>query len=424
MIITININDELFPKLAELKEDKLHDTILFLLNIGYQNVFSSVNEKNLIKNMDDICRRFKDEIINGVDTKNELINARIQNIQTNFSNLDINTKIDEFSKILEKLFGISASSSKKGEISENLIYKILSEKYSNYCYDVKRNIPHHADGELVSPSGMKCLVEIKNYTNTVNKDEVDKFKYDLKFTNNKLGIFISLQTGIIGKKNIDYETYKDGDESYHIVYISKMMDEVAKLDCGILLIESLHKINIKDNLDLKIDQIKNIIYNNFNELEIVINKTDKLRSEYDRLEKSMKLNFDTFYNHLRNYEIEIKQKMQKVWLNLFEDLDDIENNYVDMKSEILLKIGEKDKCYLIICRIFDIFDKNNINVTHDDTCYYINKKDQKLGSLKKMKDKVSINFEGLNIPQINVTLKSNEQNDTNYEFINLLIQKI
>jgi len=421
MIVNLNINEQLFPKLLELKEDKLHDTLLFLLNIGYQNVFSSVNEKNLIKNMDDTCRKFKDEIILGVDSKNEIIKDRIQNLQTNVNNLDINTKIDEFSTILEKLFGITSSSSKKGEISEDLIYKILSDKYSNYCYDVRRHIPHHADGELSSPSGMKCLVEIKNYTSTVNKDEVTKFKYDLKYTRNKLGIFISLQTGICGKKNIDYEMYHDGDENYHIIYISKMMEDTLKLDCGILLLESLHKINSKDNLDLKIDQIKSVIYHNFNELEAVINKTDKLRSEYDVLEKSMKLNMDNFYNHLRNYEIELKQNMQKIWVNLFNDLKDVEKNYVDAKIEILSVIGEKDKCYSVVSRIFDILNKFNINVTYDESHYYMNKIDEKIGTIKKMKDKVVMSLEK---SSITITFKYNDDNMSNYEFMELLINKI
>ena len=421
MIVNLNINEQLFPKLLDIDDDKLNDTLLFLLNIGYQNVFSSVNEKNLIKNMDDTCRRFKDEIILGVDSKNELIKDRIQHLQNNVNELDINTKIDEFSKILEKLFGISTSSSKKGEISEELIYKILNDKYANYCYDVKRHIPHHADGELSSPTGMKCLVEIKNYTNTVNKDEITKFKYDLKYTGNKLGIFISLQTGICGRKNIDYEMYQEGDDNYHIIYISKMMEEALKLDCGILLLESLYKINNKDNLDLKIDQIKNVIYHNFNELELVINKTDKLRNEYDILEKSMKLNMDTFYNHLRNYEIELKQNMQKIWVNLFNDLKDIDKNYVDTKLEILSSIGEKDKCYHLVSRVFDLLNKYNINITYDNSYYYMNKVDNRIGTIKKMKDKVVVSLDN---PSILITFKYNENNNSNYEFMDLLINKI
>ena len=421
MIVNLNINEQLFPKLLELDKDKLNDTLLFLLNIGYQNVFSSVNEKNLIKNMNDTCRKFKDEIITGVDSKNELIKDRIQNLQNNVNDLDINTKIDEFSTILEKLFGISSSSSKKGEISEDLIYKILSDKYSNYCYDVKRHIPHHADGELSSPTGMKCLVEIKNYSNTVNKDEITKFKYDLKYTGNKLGIFISLQTGICGRKNIDYEMYQENDDTYHIIYISKMMEETLKLDCGILLLESLYKINNKDNLDLKIDQIKNVIYHNFNELELVINKTDKLRSEYDILEKSMKTNMDIFYNHLRSYEIELKQNMQKIWVNLFNDLKDIDKHYIDTKLEILTTVGEKDKCYQLISRIFDLLNKYNINITYDNSYYYMNKGEVNIGTIKKMKDKVVITLENASIT---ITFKSNDDNNSNFEFMELLITKI
>ena len=40
MIININIDESLFPKLLEIEKDKLDSTIKFLLNIGYQNVFS------------------------------------------------------------------------------------------------------------------------------------------------------------------------------------------------------------------------------------------------------------------------------------------------------------------------------------------------------------------------------------------------
>ncbi len=200
-----------------------------------------------------------------------------------------------------------------------------------------------------------------------------------------------------------------------------MMEEVLKLDCGILLLESLYKINTKDNLDLKIDQIKNVIYHNFNELELVINKTDKLRSDYDILEKSLKSNMDIFYNHLRSYEIELKQNMQKIWVNLFNDLKDIDKNYIDTKLELLSVIGEKDKCYLLISRIFDLLNKYNINITYDSSYYYMNKGDFNVGTIKKMKDKVVITLEN---PSITITFKSNDDNNSNFDFMDLLINKI
>ena len=423
MIININIDESLFPKLLEIEKDKLDSTIKFLLNIGYQNVFSSVNERNLIDNMNNICRKFKDEIISGVDSKNTNIQNRIELLQNNLSNLDVDNKLNDFSKILEKLFGISSSSSKKGEISEQLIYRMIEDKYPNYNYDIRRHIAHHADGELSSPTGLVSLVEIKNYTNTVNKDEVNKFKFDLEYTNNQFGIFISLQTGIQGKSNIDYETYQDANnKTYHIIYISKLMDEVLKLDCGILLLESLYKMNKKDNIDLKIDQIKNIIYQNFNELDVLLNKTSNLRTEYDKLEKVIKTNFDLFYNHLRNYEIEVKQKMQKIWLNLFNDLKDVDKNYIDMKSQILIDIGEKDKCYLILSKLFDYFSTKNINVVQDDSLLHLNKGNLNIGTIKKMKDKIQLTIDKFSIF---IIFKYNDDNlDSNIVFMNHLFDKI
>jgi hypothetical protein len=300
---------------------------------------------------------------------------------------------------------------------------MIEDKYPNYAYDVKRHIAHHADGELSSPTGLVSLVEIKNYTNTVNKDEVEKFKYDLKYTNNQFGIFISLQTGIAGKNNIDYETFQDDqNKTYHIIYISKMMEEAMKLDCGILLLESLYKINKKDNIDLKIDQIKNVIYQNFQELDCLLDKTSQLRSDYEKTEKIIKSQFDIFYNQLRNYEIEIKQKMQKIWLNLFDNLQNIEKNYIDMKSKILIDIGEKDKCYLILSKLFDFLDSKNINITEDGSLYHMILNNNMIGSIKKMKDKVQLNIDKANIF---IVFKYNDDNlDSNINFFNFLIQNI
>ena len=418
MKIELYIKKELFPKLFDV-EDNLDEVILFLLNIGYQNFYSSVNEKSLIDNMNNTCRQFKDDIIKGFESKNDNLKDKILLLENNLNKLNTNEKLDEMSRIIEKLFGISNNSSKKGAISEQLIYSILEEKYSNYSYDVKRHIAHNADGELTSPTGMKCLVEIKNYTNTVNKDEVDKFKYDLKFTKNNYGIFISLQTGIAFKNMIDYETYQDNDETYHIIYIGKIMEDINKLNCGILLLENIFKINKKDNIDLKIGQIKEVIYSNFNELESLISKTNDLRSEYSKLENTMKLSFDTFYNKLRAYEMELKEKMQKIWMNLFSDLDQIDKKFVDEKTNILSNISEKDKCFNILSRLFDILKSNDINVTGNDNKYCMIKNKIAYGEIKKMKDKLQINFTDSNTI---TTIKTCDNLDNCFNIVNLLIK--
>jgi len=414
--LTITIQENIFPKIYDYDNEKLKKTIIYLLSIGYQHTFSSISQDNIVNKVDSICRKFKDDILIGIQEKNHIINLNINKIDGTLKNMNIDNKIDEFSEVINKLFGISTTSNKKGEISENLIYKIIDEKYPNYTYDVKRHIPHNADGELHSNTGMKCLVEIKNYSNTVHKDELNKFKYDLKHTNNNLGIFLSLKTGIVGKRCIDYEVFQHNDENYHIIYISKLMDDINKLDCGILLLENLNNIIKKDNIDLKIDQIKKLIYDNFSDLEGLINKTSELRNSFNILESNIKSNLDSYYNNLREYELDLKQKMQKVWISLFNDLQDIDINFVDEKDKILL-LYQNDKCYLILSKLFDILDNKNINVKYENlnNIYNLYYKKDNIGNIKKMKNKVLFN---LNKIKLSITLnEKSEDIDKNFEFI-------
>merc|ERR1711988_345542 len=269
MKVTINLDKNIFPKLYDYNGDELNNIILNLLNIGYQNVYSSINEKKLITNIDNSFRKYKDDIIFDINNNNNNIKDKISLLESNLNNLDVDNKLNEFSNIINKLFGINNNSCKKGDISEKLIYDIISQKFKNYNYEKKSHIAHHADGELTSSTGFKSLVEIKNYNHVVNKDELDKFKYDLKYTNNTFGIFLSLQSGIVGKNIIDYEIY---DNNIHIIYISKLMDDINKLDYGIILSEILFNMNSSLSNDIKVDVITSKIKNKFNELDIILKK--------------------------------------------------------------------------------------------------------------------------------------------------------
>lgn len=409
MKVTINLDKNIFPKLFNYNNEELNNIILNLLNIGYQNVYSSVNEKKLINNIDNSFRRYKDDIILDINNNNNNIKDKISLLESNLNNLNVDNKLNEFSNIVNKLFGISNNSCKKGEISEKLIYDILSQKFKNYNYEKKNHISHHADGELTSSSGFKSLVEIKNYNHVVNKDELDKFKYDLKYTNNSFGIFLSLQSGIVGKNIIDYEIY---DDNIHIIYISKLMDDINKLDYGIILSEILFKMNSTSSNDIKIEEITSKIKNKFNELDVILKKTVNLRVGYEKLELDIKNNLNIFYSSLRDYEMELKLKMDDIWRELINDLS---KNYVDMKTKFLLEMSKKDKCYKIMERIFDVLERNSININvNNNDIIMIGEKE--LGVIKKMKDKVVIS-----IDNINITFKGNDNLD--YEFFELVLKK-
>ena len=87
----------------------------------------------------------------------------------------------------------------------------------------------------------------------------------------------------------------------------------------------------------------------------------------------------------------------------------------DMKDKLLLEISKKDKCYKIMERLFDILDRHNINIKSDEN-EIIMMRDKRIGMIKKMKDKVVVS-----IDNINITFKGNENSD--YEFLELLLKK-
>ena len=97
MKVTINLDKNIFPKLFNYKDEELNNIILNLLNIGYQNVYSSVNEKKLINNLDNSFRKYKDDIILDINNNNNNIKDKISLLESNLNNLNVDNKLNEFS---------------------------------------------------------------------------------------------------------------------------------------------------------------------------------------------------------------------------------------------------------------------------------------------------------------------------------------
>ena len=413
--ININLNTKRYPKLLSLSSDEIKSEIEYLISIGYSHVYKNSNPSNEIQN---VCRKFKDDIINNFSDKNLIVRKELDDLKLNINSFNIDDKINKLTSIIEDLFGISNTSNKKGEISEDFIYTLFENKFKNYCYDKKRHIPHNADGELNSPSGLKCLVEVKNYNKSIDQKEIDKFKFDLYHTNINFGLFISLKTGIIGKKNIDYEKIKHNNEDFHIVYISNTANDSAKLESSILLLESIYKFNKNSNSKNDVDWIYNSVISHIKDLNKLIDKTTLLRDQFYLAEKNIKSNLDNYHFFLRNYESELKIKMKEIWNKIFiqfNQVNDIIENFNDLPN-FILNLNKKDKCYIIISRIIDIFRVNKIGTRLNNDkfdLYDLNGKN--IGFFKKFKDKVNINLFN---PSINICFNYKNNNESNYNFLN------
>lgn len=356
MKIDINLDD--YPKLKD--SENIESSLKYLLFIGYNQVY--INEQSSLAN----------NIVNKIN--NDLIKS--------------GEKIDVIDEHIKKLFGLSTSSNKKGEISENIIYELIQNKFKDYSYEKKRHIAHNADGELNSPSGLKSLVEIKNYDNTVNKEEINKFKYDLQYNNIKFGLFISIKSNIINKKYFDYEIFTHNDNEYHLIYISKIYENENLLDSALILLEKLFEISNNNNHLIKSLHYSNL-KSNFEDLNNLIEKTKLLNDKYLNLENIIKTSFNDFYKELREFDINLNKEIEKIWNNIQDNLDIKYLNKICNKQDILSKY-KNDKCLVLFSRLFDILE--DFDIIFNDNSIDIIKNKKIYGKIKKYKDKLNVDF--------------------------------
>jgi len=374
----LDIDLDKYPIIKSLDNCDINTILTKCLDIGYNNIFINNNIKLEL------------------DKQNN--NSEINNLLTNLKDITTN------------LFGINNTSNKKGELSENIINNIFINNFQNYQYEITRSKPHCGDG-LLKINNIDIIVEIKNYTNIVNNDEIDKLKYDMKYNNIRFGLFLSFKSGICGKKTFDFEKYEDSNGFYnYIVYISYIFDENHKIQSGLLFLENL--LYLIDNISKQDNKIsKDLIEirnKNYYIHDILVNKiTDiikeiettsllitKIRDDYLIMEKNIKLLMDDFYIKLRDLDYQLCDKIKKIFdkskLILGKEIKLIDQ--ITIKQNIINKYS-KDKIFSILSRVFDIFNKydfiiidydldNNIIIIKDNIHH------EEIGKIKIQKQKI------------------------------------
>ena len=183
--ITLKLNENEYPMLKNLKKKELDKYLIKIFKTGYQIHFPSNDkiEQQLEYN----------ELIERIETiKNEL--------KDEINNSEISDKINSLESSLTKLIGISSNSCKKGNFGENVLEEIFSKRYGDIQFERKSQVAHSADAWLYLPDGKIIMLESKNYTTTVNKDEINKLQSDMVTHHIKWGIITSFNSMIQGMK--------------------------------------------------------------------------------------------------------------------------------------------------------------------------------------------------------------------------------
>ena len=323
-------NEEDIEYIRNLSKEKFDKVIQTALTIGLKSIqMSEVN-------MD--CHSYFDPLKRIIDESGEQNKDKI---------LEIDDKLDA-------LLHIRTNSSRKGRLSEDLCIQRLIQQYPTWDISDVTYVGHEGDCRAKSPVG-EILYEFKSYDTNVNREQINKFYKDLEMTGIKLGIFLSNTSGIVGKKDLEWEII---NRDTLIIYISNtgfngqgciMATELllALVDNNILdhenhwlLHQNYETDSIYQNLVDSLDE-----YRSNNEMIYKLRKhikefRSKNNSMIDGLESEIfhiSLNTENTFSKIMGLVESIKSKKQ---INKSFDLDEfiLNNNYSDKFIQIFKEL--------------------------------------------------------------------------------------
>ena len=216
------------------------DKISSLVDTKYNNLVFSIQEtmmKYIAQSEDRLTNNISQ--VKDISAKNTIIQDKIN---------------EELSVYLNKY----KSSATKGSLSENHLYSVIEKEYSTSELTNTSNFTGMGDMILKRKDKIPILIENKDYTTNVKKDEVDKFIRDI--TKNKChGLFISQHSGIVGKDNLQIDMHNNNI----LIYIHYCDYDIDKIKLAITIIDTLFDKLIDVNNDsstISKEIIKNINY--------------------------------------------------------------------------------------------------------------------------------------------------------------------
>lgn len=250
---------------------------------------------------------------------------------------------------------IGKNSSMLGKFAENMYEKIVKKSFPKFTI-INTATSGDKCGDIVIETHTtmgKISIESKNYETAVPKDQIDKFKRDLRNSGIQYGIMISTNSQITGKGDFEIEYYEDKI----IIYIQNAGYEPAHLNLAIRYLLTFHEIEfLKHNPMTKPNTNKEYL-----------DKLDKIAVSLHkqiRLERSLITDVEEGQAKIEHIMLKVKSSLYKMIAEKEVLLDQTNQELNDIKIEYGL--GE--------LRIS----------TFDDVNYYINEECQNKTKPKKI----------------------------------------
>lgn len=228
----------------------------------------------------DFISSFETKIVNLQTPIFSLIHANQENLSTKIGSVkdDLlftrNSTEKVYSELNQHLTKYSVSSQFKGMCAEIDLGKILSLTFTEY--GIKNTTGREKEGDFMIQKDDEdfIMVELKNYTTNVDREEVKKFLGDVANVRTH-AIMISNQTGIVGKPDFHIEI----DDSHILVYLHNLQFNPEKIKMAVNVIENLSskiKVIEKQENEEGISIKKEVLDNINKELALFIENKTKL----------------------------------------------------------------------------------------------------------------------------------------------------
>ena len=387
ILFEIDIKD--FPVLANIEKDKINDYIKQIFKTGYNihfPVYQAPEYNHIIAKLEQFHDSLKDT-----------------NIKDYLLSLDTS---------LNKLIGLSSNSSKKGNFAENVLESIFETRYGDIKFERKSGVAHSGDAWLYLPDDTIIILESKNYTTTVGKEEILKLQNDMVEHNIKWAIMVSFNSQIQGMRELDFHTFVHNHETYSVTMVSNLSSNMSKLDLGLQVIRKLITTKDTANKVLLNPMLINNINDNLVELNKIINKNYLLRDSYYAMEQNINKSLSSYHTILRDYQYDIEIKIKEITdkLNNITDQPKIINNYTE-----ILESFQGKKTLPIVTRLLDIVkSKDWLIDAKDNNNWIISSKDKVICNVNIQLKKIVVVHN-----QIELTFIITKDNQQNYNIIQL-----
>jgi hypothetical protein len=358
--IEMEVDVELNPWIIQIPKEERNKICNQFLRLGHlvQGMTqTTIQSDSFLKPIQESLEKKLTEL----DHKNEL-NLSVMNTRVS-ENLDrVKTTIDKFTEFSNK-------SSFKGAMGENLVERVIEHYFPDDTIVNTSKKTAESDYHMKCHNGVMFLIESKFYTSVVNKQELDKFRRDLVKTGFPVGIFISLSSGIVGKKRFDIERL---NEHQMILYIPNAGFDGGSIIWSILFAKEVLKYVIEHKVEREMEDFHEVydsfqdIYQYFSTLKLQIFDTR------NHVQKQMDdLYHKTLEIHLQIHHLIAKMKNQ-IQKRLFM-LGDIQRRELENGvEESLQKMNEQqdEENRILYQRLKEFCDEKNIQIEVDSSNLY------------------------------------------------------